>query len=79
MATTGILDATLEPGISTGRPVAMLQSLDLDKGDEVRLRVFKRGQRQPDHIAVYRVLYESPARYPARVRAAQLSTPEPIH
>ena len=79
MATTGILDATLEPGISNARPVAMLQSLDLHKGDEVPLWVFKRGQRQPDHIAVYRVFYESPARYPARVLAAQISTPEPIH
>ena len=79
MATTGILDATLEPGFHASGPVAMLQSLDLHKGDEVRLRVFKRGERHPDHIAVYRVFHEASARYPARVLAVQISTPEPIH
>ena len=38
------------------------------KDDIVRLRVTKRGQQQPDHIATYRVFWEASERYPARVR-----------
>ena len=73
-----LLDATLEPGISNSRPVARVESLDLRKGDRVRLRVTKRGQRQPDHIATYEVFDVAPTKYPARVLAARVSAPEPV-
>ncbi|MDE0137348.1 MAG: hypothetical protein OXQ26_02075 [bacterium] len=55
MTPTKVLDATLEPGISNGRPVAVFRSVDHHTGDEVRLRVTKRGHHNPDHIATYRV------------------------
>ena len=64
VATTEILDGTLEPGISNVRPVAVFRSLDHHKGDGVRLRVTKRGQWQPDRIATYRVIHEASERYP---------------
>ena len=64
MATTEILDAMLEPGINASGPVAMVQALDLHGGDEVRLRVFRRGQRQPDHIATHRVFHTAGIREP---------------
>ena len=78
MAPTEVLDATHEPGISNGRPVAMFRSLDHHAGDEVRLRVTKRGHRDPDHIANYLVFDEAPPAHPARLLAAQVSDPEPI-
>ncbi len=78
MTPTKVLDATLEPGISNGRPVAVFRSVDHHTGDEVRLRVTKRGHHNPDHIATYRVFHEPPPGQPSLLKAAQVTDPEPI-
>ena len=79
MPPTEVLDATLEPGITNGRPIAVFRSVDHHTGDEVRLRVPTRGHRDPDHLATYKVFHEPPPSRPALLKAAQVSDPEPIH
>ncbi|MXY77406.1 MAG: hypothetical protein F4Y40_10075 [Acidimicrobiia bacterium] len=78
MTATEVMDATLEPGISNGRPVAVFRSVDHHTGDEVRLRVTKRGHHTPDHIATYRVFHEPAPGQPGLLKAAQVTEPEPI-
>lgn len=78
MTPTEVMDATLEPGISNGRPVAVFRSVDHHTGDAVRLRVTKRGHLEPDHIATYRVFHEPPPGQPSLLKAAQVTDPEPI-